>query len=101
MLRHIRRGDVVTVHSLRQGAAEAIEIVAHGDRKTSQVVGRRLDELKLPESATVGALMRDGEILFAHKEIQIESGDHLIIFIANQQDVDAVEKLFQVEFEFL
>lgn len=101
LLRHIRRGDVVTVHSLRQGEAEAIEIVVHGDKQTSQVVGRRLDELKLPASATVGALMREDEILFAHKEILIESGDHLIIFIASQQDIDAVEKLFQVAFEFL
>ncbi|WP_430009427.1 Trk system potassium transporter TrkA [Methylophaga lonarensis] len=101
LLRHVRRGDVVTVHSLRQGAAEAIEIVAHGDKQTSQVVGRTLDELRLPASATVGALLRDGQILFAHKEIQIQSEDHLVIFIANQQDVDAVEKLFQVGFEFL
>ena len=101
LLTHIRRGDVITVHSLRQGAAEAIEIVAHGDKQTSNVVGRKLSELKLPKSATVGAILRKEKILFAEKNIQIESGDHLVIFLTEQQDVDEVEKLFQVGFEFL
>ncbi|MEJ2425726.1 MAG: Trk system potassium transporter TrkA, partial [Candidatus Thiodiazotropha sp.] len=40
LLTHVRRGDVVQVHSLRRGAAEAIEAVAHGDRGSSKVVGR-------------------------------------------------------------
>ena len=31
LLKRVRRGDVVEVHSLRRGAAEAIEAVAHGD----------------------------------------------------------------------
>jgi len=39
--------------------------------------------------------------LFAEKNIEIESGDHLVIFLTEQQDVDEVEKLFQVGFEFL
>ena len=34
LLTHIRRGDIVAVHSLRRGAAEAIEVIAHGDKKT-------------------------------------------------------------------
>ena len=40
------------VHSLRRGAAEALELVAHGDAKTSKVVGRRIEELDLPKGAT-------------------------------------------------
>ena len=36
ILTHIRQGDVVNVHSLRRGAAEAIEAVAHGDYKNSK-----------------------------------------------------------------
>src|SRR5690606_1143323 len=43
LLAHVRRGDVVAVHSLRRGAAEALEGVARGDAKTSRLVGRRLD----------------------------------------------------------
>ena len=40
LLAHVRRGDVVKVHSLRRGAAEAIEAVAHGNARASRVVGR-------------------------------------------------------------
>jgi trk system potassium uptake protein TrkA len=45
LLTYVRHGDVAQVHSLRRGAAEALEIVAHGDQKTSKVVGRRIGEL--------------------------------------------------------
>ena len=48
LLTHVRKGDISNVHSLRRGAAEALEITAHGSPKTSKVVGRRLDELDLP-----------------------------------------------------
>jgi trk system potassium uptake protein TrkA len=75
--------------------------VAHGDKQTSKVVGRTLAELKLPKSATVGAILRKEQILFAEKNIEIESGDHLVIFLTDQHDVDEVEKMFQVGFEFL
>ena len=34
------------VHSLRRGAAEAIEAIALGDRRSSKVVGRSLEELE-------------------------------------------------------
>ena len=54
LLTHVRRGDVVAVHSLRRGAAEAIEAVAHGDPSTSKVVGRRIEEIKLPQTDQSG-----------------------------------------------
>src|SRR5690606_4824111 len=63
LLAHIRRGDVVVVHSLRRGAAEAIEAVAHGDRTSSSVVGRRIDELSLPPGTTIGAIVRGEDVL--------------------------------------
>jgi trk system potassium uptake protein TrkA len=40
LLTHLRRGDVAVVHSLRRGAAEALEGIARGDVKTSKLVGR-------------------------------------------------------------
>ena len=49
LLTHVRRGDIVAVHSLRRGAAEAIEAIAHGDSKTSKVVGQADEEIDLPE----------------------------------------------------
>ncbi len=48
LLSHVRKADIVGVSSLRRGVAEAIEAVAHGDESTSRVVGRVIDEIKLP-----------------------------------------------------
>ena len=58
LLQHIRRGDVVAVHSLRRGAAEALELVAHGDEKTCKVIGKKVEEIQLPRGATIGAIVR-------------------------------------------
>ncbi len=96
MLAHIRRGDVVAVHALRRGSAEAIEAIAHGDRRSSNVVGRRIDELKLPRGAVIGAIVRGDEVLIAHHDTVIESDDHVILFITDKRHIREVEKLFAV-----
>ena len=101
LLTHVRRGDVVAVHSLRRGAAEAIEAVAHGDPKTSKVVGRRIDELKLPSGANIGAIVRDQEVIIAHHDTVIESEDHVIMFLIDKKRIKDVEQLFQVGITFL
>ena len=61
LLAHVRQGDCVAVHSLRRGAAEALELVAHGDANSSKVVGRRIEEIDLPKGATIGAVVRTHE----------------------------------------
>ena len=113
LLAHVRQGDCVAVHSLRRGAAEALELVAHGDPKSSRVVGRRIDEIELPKGATIGAVVRshqrgegghaqsEHEVLIAHHDLVIEPGDHVIVFVVNKRMMSKVEKLFQVGVGFL
>lgn len=101
LLSHVRRGDVVQVHSLRRGAAEAIEAVAHGDRDNSRVVDRRIDEIKLPPGATIGAIARGEQVVIAHHDTVIEPGDHVILFIVDKKHIAAVERLFQVGVSFV
>ncbi|HHJ35712.1 MAG TPA: Trk system potassium transporter TrkA, partial [Gammaproteobacteria bacterium] len=100
LLAHVRRGDVVAVHSLRRGAAEAIEAIAHGDSETSKVVGKTVEQIKLPEGTTIGAIIRGDEVIMAHHDIVIENEDHLILFLLNKNKFHAVEKLFQVDVSF-
>ncbi len=100
LLTHVRRGDISNVHSLRRGAAEAIELIAHGDSRSSKVVGRRIDEIKLPEGVTIGAVVRNDEVLIAHGHTVIESGDHVILFLIDKSRIKQVERLFQVGFGF-
>lgn len=101
LLTHVRRGDVVAVHSLRRGAAEAIEAVAHGDKNTSRVVGRSVEEVPLPEGATIGAIVRGDEVIMGHHDVVIEAEDHVIIFLLDKKKLPAVEKLFQVSVTFI
>jgi len=91
---------VAAVHSLRRGAAEALELVVHGDRQSSKVVGRRIDEIDLPKGATIGALVRGDEVIMGHHDVRIEADDHVIVFVINKQMVKKVEKLFQVSLGF-
>jgi trk system potassium uptake protein TrkA len=95
LLTHIRRGDIVNVYSLRRGAAEAIEAIAHGDEKTSKVVGREIREIKLPPGTTIGAIVRADEVIIAHSITKIEANDHVILFLVDKKFIGNVEKLFQ------
>jgi len=119
LLTHVRHGDVARVHSLRRGAAEALELVAHGDERTSKVVGRRIDEIELPAGATIGAIVRkthttmvvyeDGkpvekelhEVVIGHHDTRIQGEDHVIVFCVSKRLVAKVAKLFQVGASFL
>ncbi|MCB1959241.1 MAG: Trk system potassium transporter TrkA [Rhodocyclaceae bacterium] len=110
LLAHVRRGDVVAVHSLRRGAAEALEIIAHGDEKTSKVVGRAIEDIRLPRGATIAAIVREEGateekrgrqvVVMPHHDTIIEPEDHLIVFCTTKKLVRQVEKLFQVDFSF-
>ncbi len=101
LLAHVRRGDVEMVHSLRKGAAEAIEAIAHGDKKTSKVVGRAVEDIPLPPGTTIGAIVRNGEVIIVHHDTVIESDDHVILFLVDKRHIIDVERLFQVAVTFI
>ncbi|GJL75291.1 Trk system potassium transporter TrkA [Nitrosomonas sp.] len=122
LLAYVRQGDVVAVHSLRRGAAEALELVAHGDAYSSNVVGRKIEDIELPKGATIGAIVRglpglngvydetldkqknvsaEIKVIIAHHDTVIESEDHVILFVVNRKMIREVEKLFQVKVGFL
>jgi len=96
LLTHIRRGNMVRVHSLRRGAAEAIEAVALGDKRSSKVVGRAIEEIALPQGTTIPAIVRGEEVIIAHHDTVIQEQDHVILFVPDKRQIAAVERLFQV-----
>jgi len=101
LLAHVRRGDVVAVHSLRRGAAEALEAVVHGDRESCRLTGRRIEEIDLPPGTTIGAVVRGDEVIMAHHDTVIQAEDHVIVFVTDKKRLPKVEKLFQVGVGFL
>jgi trk system potassium uptake protein TrkA len=112
LLAYARRGDVQAVHSLRRGVAEALEIVARGDRKSSRVVGRRVEELRLPLDVHIGLIVRglepaeadkdapEPQVIIPRSNTVIESNDHVVFFLPNKRLVRDVEKLFRVSATF-
>src|SRR5581483_1091730 len=94
LLAHVRRGDVVRVHSLRRGAAEALEAVVHGDETTSRVVGKAVGDIELPEGTLIGAIVRGEQVIMAHHDTVVQADDHVILFLSDRRHLEAVEKLF-------
>jgi trk system potassium uptake protein TrkA len=101
LLAHVRRGDVVKVHSLRRGAAEAIEAIAHGNKGESKVVGRKIEDIPLPKGSAILTIVRNGEVIMAHHDTVIESDDHVILFVTDRRKIEAIEELFQVGVSFV
>ncbi len=117
LLAHVRQGDVQAVHSLSRGVAEALEIVARGDRKSSRVIGRKVTDLRLPESVHMGLIVRGlpepgaaplaapaqalpPQVIIPRSDTVIESNDHVVFFLPNKRLVRDVEKLFRVSATF-
>ena len=122
LLAHVRQGDVQAVHSLRRGVAEALEIVARGDRKSSRVVGRKVSELPLPRDVHIGLIVRglpdhlasapesealpvpaepaEPQVIIPRSSTVLESNDHVVFFLPHKRLVREVEKLFRVSATF-
>ncbi len=101
LLAHIRKGDVVVVHALRRGAAEAIEAIAHGNTSSSKVVGKTIGDINLPHGTTIAAIVRGENVLMGKKRTIIEAEDHVILIVSDKKHVAEVESLFQVGITFL
>lgn len=92
---------MVRVHSLRRGAAEAIEAIAIGDRRSSRVVGRSVEDIDLPAGTTIPAIVRGEDVIIAHHDTVIEAGDHVLLFVPDKRQIAAIERLFQVSATFM
>ncbi|AMD02656.1 Trk system potassium uptake protein TrkA [Halomonas chromatireducens] len=68
--------------------------------QSSKVVGRAIGDIDLPSGTTIGALVRGKEVLIAHDDVVVESGDHLILFVIDKRRIREVERLFQVGLTF-
>ncbi|WP_119342680.1 Trk system potassium transporter TrkA [Facilibium subflavum] len=93
---YLRKGDMVNIYSLYAGQAEAIEIVVHGSKDSSPIVGKTISELNLPKSVSIGAIMRDNQIMIAHDHYTLESGDTVVVIVTDMEYIPNVEKMFQV-----
>jgi trk system potassium uptake protein TrkA len=95
ILHFIRRGKVVSVTTVGEEAAEALEIVA---LETSELVGKPLREAHL-EGAIVGAIVRGDEVIIPSGDDGIEVGDHVVVF-ALRSAIPALERKMMVKLQY-
>lgn len=90
ILRHLRRGRILSVVKFHERGGEAIELVA---MPHSGAVGRPLKNLKLPKGAIVGAVFHGDDVVIPDGETTIEANQRLIVF-ALPEAIPKVENLF-------
>ena len=100
LLASVRTSDIVSVNRIGNIDGEVMEIVAHGDKKTSKLVGNRISQLQLPKSIVIGAVVREDNVILANEDIEIQDEDHIIIFAFDKKELPTIEKLFQVNVGF-
>jgi trk system potassium uptake protein TrkA len=93
----MRQGDTVKAFTLRRGAAEAMEVIVHGSENTSKIIGKSLIEVDWPNDITIGCIIRDNQVLFAHRDLVIEAEDHVILFLTDRSRIDEINALFSPE----
>ena len=96
VLQDLRDSDVAQDVLLKMDTgAEAIEGVVHANEYTSELFGKSLKEIPLPEGSSIGAVIRHGDLLMPESGVELCLNDHLIIFLANKDMVSEVEVLFK------
>ena len=95
LLAFVRRSGMVRIHTLRRGHAEAIEAIARGTRGDKRVVGRKVEDIRLPKGATINVIVRGEEVLEAHHDTVVEAEDHLILFVSDRRQIQQIERLFR------
>ncbi|MGD1975542.1 MAG: Trk system potassium transporter TrkA [Desulfobacterales bacterium] len=96
ILRHIRRGKVLSDISLKGEQAEIIEALA---LETSDIVDRPLKQISFPKGAIVVGIIRKDDIIIPSGDSVIRPQDRVIIF-ARRQAIPKVEKILSVKLGF-
>ena len=82
--------DVIYVRFLMMAHADVAEFTAQPD---SKVTSKKVFELGLPQGATIGGLVRNGEGILVSGGTQIMAGDSVMVFCHNT-NMKKLEKFF-------
>jgi len=93
ILRHIRRGNVLSAISIKGEQAEVIEAVAINK---SDIAGKPLKNISLPKGVLVTGIIRKKRVMIPSGRSVIDPGDRIIIF-AKKQAIPKFEKILTVK----
>tara|TARA_B100001059_G_scaffold60812_1_gene56553 strand:+ start:8588 stop:9928 length:1341 start_codon:yes stop_codon:yes gene_type:complete len=77
IFRYVRRADILNIAGIHGIDAEAIEIQVNQNSKVTQ---KTIGELKLPNDAVIGGIIRNDEGIIAYPAFQIDANDKVVIF---------------------
>ncbi|ARV16672.1 Trk system potassium transporter TrkA [Polaribacter sp. SA4-12] len=90
IFRHIRKGEIVALANLHNIDAEVFEFEVQSGAKITK---KPIKDLKIPREAIVGGIIRDEKAMMANGNLQIKTGDKVIVFCLPEA-INTVEKLF-------
>ena len=90
IVRLVRGERISHVATLPECKAEVLELVAEPD---SPITRKPLKNLKFPRNALVGAIHREGEVILASGDSQVQAGEPVVVF-CQEDAVPHLEKLF-------
>lgn len=95
LLSNILQEGVEKMRIFRQGQSEAIELLVQGTKRSSYVVGRKIEDLNLPTGVHFGMALRDKIILKVDENFTFEDGDRVVVFLTDRMQMRALVKLFK------
>jgi trk system potassium uptake protein TrkA len=90
IFRHIRKGEIVAMTRLNNLNAEILEFIV---KPTSEVSGQFIRDLKFPNEATIGGVIRDNQGFIALGGFKINEGDRVVVCCLPSA-IPKIEKLF-------
>ena len=91
IFKHIRKGKVLDVTNLYDLQAEVLEFRVED---SSRIANMKISELKFPEKAIVGGVVRNGKGYIPIKDFEIKPNDRVVVF-SQPSSISAVEEYFQ------
>ena len=90
VLKNITKAKIERAHTFKKGKSEALELIA-SQEITPKIIGKGIEDIKLPNGCTISAIIREKEVKIAHHDVKIHENDHLIIFLSDKKLFPALE----------
>ncbi|RJP22070.1 MAG: Trk system potassium transporter TrkA [Candidatus Omnitrophota bacterium] len=90
IMRYVRQGKILTMATLAEDKAEAIEVVVDSE---SVLIGKKLKDGFIPRDILLGAIVRENEVIIPKGEDELRANDQAIV-IALKDKISKVDELF-------
>lgn len=91
ILKYIRKGDITNITSLPSADAEVVEFKV---KAGSKITKSPIKDLKFPNQAIIGGILRDGDSFIANGNTHIQADDHVVVF-SLPDGISKIEQFFK------